>query len=125
VGVITANAGRDGITILNLNGTLSIDINALAAKLKQEERCKMVIVVTADNTRLDYMELAQESTDIDIVMGIMKNSSRKVSTVRNRGKNEVFVINQGGEVRNVLRSIEIRFDENGLKNSVQLKNYFI
>ena len=46
-------------------------------------------------------------------------------TVKNKLKNEVVLINQAGEVRNLLRNLEVTFDGNGLKKSIQFNNFFI
>lgn len=125
VGVITENIDRDNESIFYGMNNLSHDIHSLASELKAEKKCTLVIVASSRNNNLDYLELAQNSCDIDIVMGILKTSSRKISTVKNKLKNEVILINQGGEVKKLLRKIEIKFDENGLKKSIQFNNLFI
>jgi hypothetical protein len=82
-------------------------------------------VLTSPDPELDCIQLASVSSDIDIVMCVLPSSRSRVSIVKNKMKNEVIVVNQGGEIRNTLRNIEIAFDEMGLKKSIQFKNFFV
>lgn len=125
IGVITENASSTINFIFPALSNNEQEVHSLASQLKNEEGCSFIVFASSNNGQSNYKELAEESSDIDVVLGIIPTSKSKIMTAKNKLKKEVILINQGGEVRNLLRSLEVTFDENGLKKSIQFNNFFI
>ena len=125
VGVITENTSSIVNPIFQVFNNNEQQVHLLASKLKNEEGCSFIVFASSNSGQADFKELAEESSDIDVVLGIIPTSKSKIMTVKNKLKNEVVLINQAGEVRNLLRNLEVTFDGNGLKKSIQFNNFFI
>ncbi len=122
--------GNSVVGLINLNennlneiSDLDSKIHSLADHLKKEQKCLLVILVALKNDKsFNLNELAENSTNIDVVLKMDEQSKNKITTIKNKIKEEVILINQAGEIKNVLKSIEIGFDDQGVKNSIRFSN---
>ncbi|MBL7703169.1 MAG: hypothetical protein JNM14_13030 [Ferruginibacter sp.] len=98
------------------------DINALALFLKKEKRCNLVVCLSQlgykSSTGLNDLELAAQSTHLDIITGgHASNFCKSPVVVWNKNKEEV-IINHAAAEGLALRKIEIAFDNQGRKRQV-------
>jgi len=98
------------------------DINSLAVYLKKEKNCNLVVCLSQlgykATTGLNDLELAAQSTHLDIIIGGHSSDFCKVPmTTRNKNKEEV-IINHAATEGLAMRKIEIGFDNMGRKHQV-------
>ncbi len=98
------------------------DINTLAVFLKKEKNCNLVVCLSQlgykSPTGLNDLELAAQSTHIDIIIGgHATNFCKSPMTATNKNKEEV-IINHAATEGLALRKIEIGFDNMGRKHQV-------
>ena len=97
-------------------------INALAARLKKEQHCKLVVCLSPlgfrSKTGIDDVSLAEQSTHVDIIIGSHeKNYWNQPIIAINQNQQEVIIDNAANSPLDIGK-IAIGFDRNGQKNKV-------
>lgn len=98
------------------------DINSLAAYLKKEKNCNLVVCLSQlgykTTTGLNDLELAAQSTHLDIIIGgHATDFCKSPVTALNKNKEEV-IINHAATEGLAMRKIEIGFDNKGRKHQL-------
>lgn len=117
IGIITATAGQKA-TIKN--------INSLAARLKKERNCQVVICLSQlgykNTTSIDDLKLAERSTHLDIIIGgHPDNFSPRPVIARNSERAEVIIHSDAGNGF-AFGNIEIDFDGKRNKRSIAIND---
>lgn len=104
-------------------------VNTLAAHLKNEKGCSMVVCLSQlgykNNSGLDDITLAEKSTNIDVIIGgHATNFAKRPMTARNKNKAEVILHSAAGR-KSPVGEIRIGFDNAGNKNAVGFTDPFI
>jgi 2',3'-cyclic-nucleotide 2'-phosphodiesterase (5'-nucleotidase family) len=108
--------------IITANSKSADKINTLAAYLKKEKNCHLVVCLSQlgykSETGMDDLSLAASSTNLDIIIGgHATNFCKSPMTALNKNKEEV-IINHAGTNGLALRKIEIGFDNRGRKKQL-------
>ena len=104
------------------------NVNKLAAHLKNEKGCNMVVCLSQlgykNNGGPDDITLAEKSTHIDVIIGgHASNFAKRPMTARNKNKAEVILHSAAGR-KSPVGEIRIGFDNAGNKNSVGFTDPF-
>jgi 5'-nucleotidase len=105
------------------------EMNELATMLKNEKHCDLVVCLSQlgykNKKAVDDITLAQQSTDIDIIIGgHSRTFMQRPTIVLNKNKQEV-IINHAGHSGIVLGRIDIGFDEQRRKSKVVFQNMMV
>ena len=102
------------------------EVNTMAARLKKEENCALVVCLSQlgykNKNSVDDITLAGESTDIDaIIGGHVHNFSKSPVIIRNKNRAEVIINHSTGNSMS-FGKIEIDFDAAGRKRRIGFGN---
>jgi 2',3'-cyclic-nucleotide 2'-phosphodiesterase (5'-nucleotidase family) len=123
--IITKGGVNTGIITIAKNQEGIINkINNLAALLKTEKGCQVVVCVSqlgfSHKNKTDDKELAAKSKNIDIIIGAhAENFSARPLTLPNCLKQEV-IIQSAASSKSAFGKIELGFDAQGNKNHVHV-----
>jgi 2',3'-cyclic-nucleotide 2'-phosphodiesterase (5'-nucleotidase family) len=116
-GVIIAKTGDSDI-IQN--------INSLAAFLKKEKKCTLVVCLSQlgykNTNNIDDTSLAKNSNDLDIIIGGNVNNFYKHPVVLLNNKNSEVIIHSAAGDFTSMGKIEIDFDNRGRKKNINFTN---
>ena len=113
---------KTGIITANDNSVSADTINTLAAYLKKEKNCNLVVCLSQlgyrSSTGLNDLKLAAASTHLDVIIGgHATDFCKSPMIIWNKNKEEV-IINHAATEALALRKIEIGFDDFGRKHHV-------
>jgi hypothetical protein len=113
---------KTGIITANNQSAAADDINKLAAYLKKEKNCHLVVCLSQlgynSATGLNDLSLAASSTHLDVIIGgHADNFCSRPVIVQNKNKEEV-IINHAATNELAFRKIEIGFNSRGKKGQV-------
>jgi 5'-nucleotidase len=116
VGVISANEDADAV-------------NEIAAKLKQRQHCDLVVCLSQlgymHKNKMDDRKLAAASTHIDVIIGSgSRTFMKRPEIVLNKNRSEV-IINHAGHSGIVLGKINIHFNSDRQKSSIEFVNTMV
>lgn len=123
--IITRAGTRTGIfTVTGKETGLFEKVNKLAAQLKKDEQCQVVICISqlgfSHKNKIDDKELAAKSTHIDIIIGAHpENYAAQPLTLPNSSRQEV-IFQSAAASSYAFGKIEIGFDAKGIKNHVHI-----
>lgn len=123
--IITKKGLNTGVIYVSHKEAHTVEqINSLAAFLKKEKDCQMVICISPlglkNESALDDMKLAAASKNIDLIIGgHSTNFSARTIVARNSEKHEVIIQSSKNNTRHC-NKIEFSFDETGAKKHVHV-----
>jgi hypothetical protein len=125
--IITKGGIHTGVIAIDSNETGAINrVNTLAAFLKNEKNCKVVVCMSqlgfSNNNKCDDKELAEKSTHIDLIIGSnAENFTKHPIILRNSQKHEV-ILQSASSNDAAFGKIEMGFDAQGNKNHIHILN---
>jgi 2',3'-cyclic-nucleotide 2'-phosphodiesterase (5'-nucleotidase family) len=101
-------------------------INALSKKLKEEKSCQLVVCLShagyKNTDTFDDLTLAEKSTNLDIIISGHPSNFKSMPVIKHNSNNEEVIINSGSNNGFGLGNIEISFDKNDKKYSIDFNN---
>lgn len=101
-------------------------INSLAAFLKKEKKCTLVVCLSQlgykNNNSIDDISLAKKSNDLDIIIGGHADNFHKHPVVLLNNNNSEVIIHSAAGDFNSMGKIEIDFDNQGRKKQISFIN---
>jgi 5'-nucleotidase len=107
------------------------NVNKVAKMLKKEEKCDYVICLShlgyayREDDRISDIHLAQNSYDIDLIIGGHTHTFLNKPDIRNNLKGERVIVNQVGFAGLMLGRIDVTFEKNSRRNCVTCENSYI
>jgi hypothetical protein len=125
--IVTKGGIKTGIIYLNANNLLSASaLSNLAAQLKNEQQCKVVVCVSSigytHKTNSCDKQLAQESAGIDIFVGTNADNYTKNPMVLHNSLQHEVLLQSSFADDTAFGKVEIGFDTNGHKNHIHILN---
>ena len=101
-------------------------INTLSKWLKEEKSCQLVVCLShvgyKNTNAIDDLTLAEKSTHLDIIISGHPYNFKSLPVIKHNSNNEEVIINSGSDNGFGLGNIEICFDRNNKKNSIDFNN---
>lgn len=123
--IVTKNGVNTGIIYINEGEKDALNkVNRLAAQLKKEKDCQLVVCISQLGYKhkyaMDDMKLAEGSQHLDLIIGgHSENFTAKTIVLRNSLKHEVIIQSSKGNERDCAK-IEFSFDNTGAKKHVHV-----
>ena len=123
--IVKGNIKVGIIAVKQADGDALNRVNRLAAFLKDEKKCHLVICLSQlgykNKNSIDDLKLAENSANVDIIVGGNAGNSSHHPLVR-RNKNNQEVIIQSAANNVAVSKIDLQFNHEGLKQFVDLRN---
>jgi len=107
------------------------NVNRVAKMLKKEYKCDYVICLShlgyayREDDRISDIHLAQNSYDIDLIIGGHTHTFLSKPDIRNNLKGKRVIVNQAGWAGLMLGRIDVTFEKNSKRNCVTCENSYI
>lgn len=123
--IVSGNGIRTGVIFINEGEYDAVNkVNELAALLKKEKNCQLVVCISQlgykSGYSVDDITLARASNNLDLIIGgHSSNYTKHTRVLYNRSRSEVIIQSSKNNDRNCGK-IEFLFDRNGLKKHVHV-----
>jgi 5'-nucleotidase len=122
--IVYRGAYKTGIINIDDNFSSITELNALAAYLKKEKDCNLVICLSSlgykNKNKIDDCSIAEQSENIDMIIGgHAENFSKNAMIVLNK-KNEEVIIDHAAKTAMQVGQVEICFNRKGQKNNIAI-----
>lgn len=124
--IINKDGIKTGIIKTDAGSTLA-DINSLAAHLKKDKECQLVVCHSSfgykNKNGVDDIKLAESSTDIDIIIGNHPTNNTPLPIISRNSQRAEVIIHHAANNGFGLGNIELEFDDkNSTKRFVAINN---
>ncbi len=105
---------------------ISGSVNILSKWLKEEKSCQLVVCLSnlgyKNSNTTDDLQLAKKSTHLDIIIGGHPVNFKNIPVITHNSSNAEVIIHSASENGFGLANIEVSFDRNYKKHSIDFNN---